>query len=803
MSLDLHSALIEQLKPLLMEPDFNELFENLTAEESNSTRFLLKMELSRLGSPCTRIIDLRHNTQLNCEVFEFGQQTHFIDLAAKESFLAALALYRDKYTLGVYEQVIAAHKSRQRQARQTQNAVTTHDKARERTKAIVLGHHLACHEERLHYSMKVEVTQAAQQYPGITSDVSVSGATIRLPATHALDPKLPIEIKFLELSDNYYHDDLQQGMQYQIVEINSNQQYHWLKVSMISNSKTLTSMLEKLIERYKHHYKIDANDVLSNATSLGFERHYLPHLAHLSVFVEQKEVAEQPPQYSPTHVLLGRDNQTTFHYFNDEAGVNQLNGMLSSARLKAMINAEDLSPHHLFFCFTFQVKGCKYFYSASAAELDSAQLQALFLSFGATKPSWRVFRVATHTIDHQQPYRAGLLPGDNNHYSPLTETQLAAFSHVIQLIDITNHSASEQYQAWSALNTHSVNELKIFGQKKLLQSALKPVSLQFSERRNETRFAFKTAVILSQGDVSTTAYTQDISSKGMQLIAENAVNFNLDDTIAVSFPKLQTIAGKTSLQQLPYRLIRTRKNGVTLHLAAQISRDTHVGVEFLNRLIEHNQEKFDRLSEHNHEQKELAEGMRNILMRKLVSLPFYLEKSASSAYVSTIGVSKKQQAIAKLFACVNAPLEYDLSPLFQSDRLKRDIINPIRKMKPQHGMSFYEIYLQLTPSSSGHTIVCTMTGADISAPTALLTFIQQGQAMGEFLALRVCRGAVGKPDLAYIRRELDYINLYAPHQAKKLEEQLWRIIGVGELIDITQEVLLRFATLSQRACTTH
>lgn len=62
MSLDNHSALIEQLKPLLMEPDFQDIFDQLTADESNSTRFLLKMELNRISSQCTRIIDLRDKT---------------------------------------------------------------------------------------------------------------------------------------------------------------------------------------------------------------------------------------------------------------------------------------------------------------------------------------------------------------------------------------------------------------------------------------------------------------------------------------------------------------------------------------------------------------------------------------------------------------------------------------------------------------------------------------------------------------------------------------------------------------------
>lgn len=50
----------------------------------------------------------------------------------------------------------------------------------------------------------------------------------------------------------------------------------------------------------------------------------------------------------------------------------------------------------------------------------------------------------------------------------------------------------------------------------------------------------------------------------------------------------------------------------------------------------------------------------------------------------------------------------------------------------------------------------------------------------------------------YLRRELEYINIHANHKAKQLEEQLWRVIGVGELLDITQEVELRYPVLHKK-----
>ncbi|ABZ77668.1 type IV pilus assembly PilZ [Shewanella halifaxensis HAW-EB4] len=803
MTLDLHKALVEQLKPLLMEPEFSELFEQLTADETNSTRFLLKMELNRLASLCTRNIDLRNKTELECEVFSFAEQQHYLDAPAKESFLQALALYRDEYTLGVYEQVIENHKKRVIKQRQSSQSEPEANSSPFVADGVVLGSYLARSEERMNYSMRINVTQGHQSIDGITVDLSVGGARIRLKAKHNLQASKPIRVKLVELSDEYYHQDLQQGVDYQIVDAEQNQEYCWLRLKRLSGTEALAQMLEKLIHGYKFRYKIDVNDVLVTTKGLGFERHYLPHLPHLPLFFETKASLEgsDEAQLILSHKLLSRDNQTISEYFKDENEICQLSSFLTSARVKQIIDCADDNQHSLFFCFTFTVQGAKFFYSASLAELNSRDLLALFLSFAAAKPSFKMFRVSKQTIDHQQCYKASILPGDEGRYSALTETQLSAFSHVLQLIDVTNPKAAKLYQNWSQVsqngdNQTSVNALKIFGQKKISQHTAKLISLQFSERRNESRFAFKTSIQLNQGKLSVTASTDDISSRGMKLSVTTPVIFDDAEPVFVSFPKLQPLAGKISLASLPYRLIRTRKNGVTLHLAARVGHTPHVGVEFLNRLIEHNRDKLQKITESNHYGKELADGMKNIIMRKLASVPFYLERTVKSAYISTLGIGTEQNHIANLFASQSDnTLAYDLTPLLNDGKLKRDFILPIRTMKPQHGLTHFEVLVQISRMSQGQIKVRCISEYDLPEYAQQLSFIKRSQNLGEFLALRVYRGATGKPDLNYIRREREYIAIHASHRGKKLEQQLWNIIGVGELLDITQEVRLRFPEL--------
>lgn len=787
MSFEQHNALIEQLKPLLMETNFDELFDNLTAQESNSTRFLLKMELKRLSSLCTRIIDLRDKSELPCETFTCGEQSHFIDTPAKNSFIEALALYQGHYTLGVYEQVMSAHKLRCQKSRNNriEKQVVPPPYLASGT---VLGSYFSRSEERMNYSIRIGVIQAPlSEIRGITVDLSVGGARVRLPLEHGLNTDKPIRVKLLELSDEYYFQDLQQGVDYQVVDIESNHEYSWLRLKRIGGSDALSDMLGKLIHSYKFRYKVDINDILVAASGLGFERHYLPHLPHLPLYVEQID-----GQYVVTHKLLSRDNQRLQHFFIDEKEVSQLSGMLTPSRLNALIKHPDNETHALFFCFTFQTQGNIFFYSATLAELLEQDLLGLFIHFGASKSSWSIFKLVSHQVDHQTSYKSSILPGDSSHYSALTEAQLKRFTHVLQLIDLTNEEMLDRYRQWQPQG-REVNELKPFGQQKINESQIKLLSLQFTERRNEARFSFKTQVDISQGKQSVPGFTLDISGKGLQVNLDDPADFDSSEPLLLSFPKLQPLAGTTKLSQLPYRLIRTRKNGVTIHLAAMIGHTQHVGVAFLNRLIETNRDKLKKLTEANGDMKELSDGLKNLLMRDLVSVPYFIEKNPKSATLSVLGVSKHANEIADLFAATaQQSLQYNLASVLDNGRLKRDFIDPIRQMKPQDGLNFFEVFLQVSRQSQGRIKLKCITPQEIGNEAAQIHFIRQSQHLGKFMALRVYRGATAKPDLSYIKRELEHISLHAHHKATQLEQLMWRIIGVGEFLDITAEVLLRY-----------
>jgi hypothetical protein len=791
MSLDNHSALIEQLKPMLMEPDFQEIFAQLTADESNSTRFLIKMELNRLAAICTRIMDMRGKTELECQEITLGGINHYLDEPSQKALLQALPLYRNKYTLGVYEHVLNAHKKYRNKLLKKQLDGEDTGSNEFTVPGVVLGSYFSRCEERMNYSIKVLMSQPGlNEFIGTTLDLSVKGARIRIDAKQTLDTDHPIRIKLTALNEDIYFEDLQQGVDYQVVDVQNKDDSAILRLKRLGGSERLDTLLKELIDDFKFRYKLDVNDVLVTATGLGFERHYLPLCKHLPLYLSQDSQG-----YNISYELQSVGSADIQGYFKDENGTSQLDNMLTSKRLSDLINNESDPNHRLFFSFTHIAKGRIHFYSASRAELLATHTQALFFGFGARKDSWRIFKLSVHEIDHTQHYKTSTLPGDEAQYSQETEHTLGQFSHVLQLSDLTTAQAKDHYQAW--VYDNEVNDLKTFAQQKVSNSNYKRLSMTFSERRHEARYNFKTTVDISQGDKKATGLSCDISNRGLQIKLTEKIEFNAPATVRLSFPKLQAIAGNVQLSQLNYQLVHTHYNGTHLHLNALIGHTPHVGVEFMNKLIKHNKDKLEQLCEHNGAQKELADGMKNLLTRKLAGVPFFIEKTFKSGRMACIGIGTKLDEISHLFAAgTEESLQYNLSPLLENGVFKRQLLDQCKQMKHQYELRFFEVFIEVKHHSRGLISLTTRLAEELSEKKNQINYIKAAKKAGQFLALRVYISAAEKADLNYIRRELEYVASQAKHKATQLESRLNDIIGVGELLDITQEVIGRYSELA-------
>ena len=71
-------------------------------------------------------------------------------------------------------------------------------------------------------------------------------------------------------------------------------------------------------------------------------------------------------------------------------------------------------------------------------------------------------------------------------------------------------------------------------------------------------------------------------------------------------------------------------------------------------------------------------------------------------------------------------------------------------------------------------------------------FISQALEQGQFIALKIFIARTGRPDIDRLQSEINYVGVYAVHRAKQLEEKLWNVNGVGDILDITDLVMSRY-----------
>ncbi|MCB2427749.1 PilZ domain-containing protein, partial [Methylophaga pinxianii] len=152
------------------------------ATESSKVKnqaFLAQLERQRLQKPCQRIIDLRGKVSGECQPYQFGEITHYLD---DRSYLILKQLVErmgGQYTVGAYEALIQAVRQFQQQAQQ-QLSPPIEDKS---VLLLRLDKPIRRQAQRVLLTLPVTVHNADISYHAMTLDVSIDA--IRVSMKHA------------------------------------------------------------------------------------------------------------------------------------------------------------------------------------------------------------------------------------------------------------------------------------------------------------------------------------------------------------------------------------------------------------------------------------------------------------------------------------------------------------------------------------------------------------------------------------------------------------------------------------------
>lgn len=786
--MDKPHPLLEQLLPLMGEPDFEEIFARLTYGEPANVRFLLKMELNRRTAPCIRSIDLR--ARRNAVPYAYKGIQHFMTPEDIQVFEHAVQQHRGQYTLGVYETVLAQQKQRLEQEARRQ-ADPGHDRSRFEVDAIPFAGYHQRREERLQFSSPAILRRPGQPpLPVRTSDLSCGGVRLALPHAVTIQEGESCEVLFTGMASEQPAEIINQPVSYQILGMEQRDDHVWLKLLRDSQDMVLDQYFNQFIRDNRSRYRVGVEHLLSAIEAKGYEQYYLPRMTGLPLFFSQ----DTTPHL--LYALKTENNQSIIEFWRDERNHDTLTGLFTPLRMEQLLAQPSERKCCWLYVFTHTVRSHIYFFSATQEELDNNGLRALYFAIGARRPSWRVYKFELEPVRVDTQTLMGLLPDEDRTPSELEKLreQLTRIGWVGQLMAVDDDSQRREYLVQGVEPS----------QPNLLQPFAHPVDvpgyslelLHYVQLRKERRFIHKTAVAVRTASETLIGWTRDISTQGLQVELERPLACAKGDVLLLNLPKMQELTRDMRLKDLAYKVVNLNQTHTILHLCIDGNPAHHTGSKFFKLLIDSNPDKL-RSAPELRRTGGLARTLRHLFSYHLYTHPLYLSKSRPNR-LGAIGFIDRPRGLDKLLRESGLKKPFNLMPLLQGDLLKQLLLVPLRDMRREDAPQQTELFIARLHDRLGNLVYDSRLERSFYNQDDKQRFVQQAVSKGRFYSVRLFLSRTGRPDIDYIARELDYVAKYAIHKAHQLEATLWSVIGICDLVDTTDATLYRLGVTQKK-----
>ena len=819
------NSLIEELKSVVNQPNFDKVFKAKAADVPKAKQFLIKMELKRLAQPSSRLLDLRGHVVGDPEPYEYNDKTHYLDEIGRQIFEAQTEKF-GQYTVGVYEAVMNAennhrvlHKKEQQERieaqQQKDKPSAGASSAPEGPSKAYLGktveftHYGIRNEERMNFSISVEIQFGlGNVLKAVSSDLSVGGIKIKIPKSKpaSVGQKIAIYLTGLEQE---FELGLKDGIQYEIVgvdEINETHKYIRAKRTFKEDIAAFDEFLNNFINGNKRRYKVNFDNTLEAVTVKGYEQYYLPRVTSLPVFL--RHIKER---FLPTLALATENNRSVLGHFSDENKNLVFQQILSQKRIARLAKQPGPIKQTILYSFTHAKAGKLYFYSATSEELNShPELRTLFLGFGSRKDSWNVFKLQLAQASSEDSYLPLSIPDSaskeikklNRPPSPKVQGLLKNLTYIVTFTPLKNTKSTENYQSCYQYDRAQLQLLKKFSHPKLKQYINIGVeTIDYVNLRSEDRYLYKTNVLINlpedEGQIKATS--RDISTYGLQVVTEQEAPYKKGDIIVLGLPDFQKVTQKYKLDKLAYEVMAISLDKTVMNLKVYDPRGGHQGRKFFYKLIRQN---INKLTPTKIESKYpgLSKALRNIFAKHSKNMAMYINKDHGKYDVSMVGKGPQANLLHHLMSKFgNDKDAINLYPLVKDHAVTNVYADIINKMERTHRPHELDLYIRFRPNQDTveKSFVCYF-GEQFLAQDMLESFVEAASSKDVFLAFRLYLSKTGRPDMKFVSSEIKYIHHYAMHKAKEVETELWSVIGVVDMVDISEEVMLQLGISPER-----
>lgn len=722
----------------------------LSDRKQQNQAFLQELERQRLNKDCLRIIDLRGKVAGECQAYQFGNRTHYLDDRAYLLARQLMARFDGRYTVGVYEALFQALK----QLEQSQQA---EQDDKQLLPVTALDQPLQRAEERIVFSTALQLRLGDVLYHGYSIDLTVNAIRVSLKRTFSLQREDIVVVSFADLYQQYALP-LLQDVRYQITKLEQDDTYTTVVLRRESRDDAFAQWFSEWLSHHSSQRQIDVDNELINLQSQFYQRLWLGRLGDPVLWLGATSLSQplQALTLSPSAPGLLQQHQGSLAQW-----LQCLPLQLSEKGADLLVAFDDdqsysvtLDNHHAV------VKLIQW-------QLDRPHAQLLLLRPTLLNLDNEAIRAACQQIKPLEPDYAAML-GQR-------ARRISQRLRIIDLKPLFRHSRKVGENSDKALA--GLQTLKSF----INADLPAPSPLTSFIQRGNTRFHIHTPVTVHAGDQQWQLDTVDVSAGGLAIKLPADVPITLNQRLQIDFNRWQTLTKKVNLSAVPYQVknIHFWEGELQIGLARIKNNCPESLNQFFEWVIKQNQ---DKLRADTNDVISTAESQLfgQALLPTLDSVPLF------------IGLNAQGQRQLQLIGATRDNFAAQHPGLWQALASAQAKLATVLKQANDNDDGCYDSFLYAY-DNKGWTLALEQDFAD---PRDKAIWIQRGMAADCFRVFR-CRITVLKAadseSETDLLEQLQQWRQQRAHRVRDIRQQLNQLLAMVELSDISDVVTAFYA----------
>jgi len=833
---------VKHFKRSGVSSDDKELITEIVVESSDTSRFLWRMEESRLTRPCFQAIDMRAFVTDECHRYAFNDCVHYLDDISFQLFEQGLREHNGVYTVGTFETIMGGAHTLQAQQTKCEEAerrpgevgqrrlqrahAATFERAAcgqrsgpgesdvpavlvDNPALLPLGYFRRRSHPRLQYACAVVLERGNIRINGITGDISVSGVRVHIKGLTAFKPDQEVLLSYPGLEHEAGKTDVKH-IAYRIISREQHKEETVLCLQRSDSDKPagFSQFIEDFIGRYRRKYKLDVDDEYQSIVSWYYERCYAQSAKQIPFYVEQSDASDLRIQA----VAMSEGNSHLARFFCTDADNYNFTPLCLPHRL------QQLQHKRSFVMAMFRQRGaqdqCMRIHSAADFEFSSRDAFRDMISYTMAQSDHCVVKVHVSQVPAVSVSEQKL-DEVSQRLQYKSETQMVALRERLRklrlvgcIIDLTqafqqltercgeSAAGSGELAAWVGSEHRCLVSGAVKEKLSIPPEDLRPELIRFGyvERRREDRYLAETSVEVDIGGKVYQGLSKDISIRGMRIQLHTRVDVKKSVAVKVGLVSLQRRKSVTNLMDIPYRVVQTRdeEEGTVLMLE-RISGGKCEGLkEFFVELIAKNQHKLgvDTGDIWSATTSRIYEAL---LAANTPTVPFFLARnSEGGAHLQFVGIPESGGPLLDYFASPGGVVNFRcLNERRVVTALYDAVQILLRQSRNSHDRSApFELDMYLhkeLDELTGDTFIHAATDLDFTTDAQRDNFLTKFTGYTDRCCVRIVATFTQSLDEKALDKMVGALRSQSKYRAIKLSDLAHSLVGYGELIDITEE----------------